>query len=325
MGTFTNILLADGNIPVFLVEDSTNDSVSRAVFGQSTVDITDDLELSLALRYDEDARSTVDLAESSSSLSRTFSQVQPKLSLSYKPTDGVMVFGTIGNGFRSGGFNGFAAPVELRTFENEVATTVEVGVKYSALDNRFRWSGSIYRIDYDGQQFFRFEDEFVSAIVNADETRIVGAEIDVKAILSEAVAVYGSWGYTDAEIAQNEPDFEGNTFVGNTSPGVHKSTAYLGIDVRVPMTGEWDVTARIDYERRGSLYYELNNLHRSGPKSFVNARLAVQGESWFAAAYVRNATDERYPLTAESFLGPEVVFRLPSSRRVMGVETAWRF
>ena len=224
VGTFTNILLAEGNIPVFLVEDSTNDSVSRAVFGQSTVDITDDLEMSLALRYDEDARSTVDLAESSSSLSRTFSQVQPKLSLSYKPTDGLMVFGTIGNGFRSGGFNGFAAPVELRTFDNEVATTVEVGVKHSALDNRFRWSGSIYRIDYDGQQFFRFEDEFVSAIVNADETRIVGAELDVKAILSEAVAVYGSWGYTDAEIAQNEPDFEGNTFVGQhvaRGPQIH--------------------------------------------------------------------------------------------------------
>ena len=325
VGTYTNILLADGNVPVFLVEDSTNESVSRAAFGQATMDITDKLEISFALRYDEDARSTVDLAESAMSLTRTFSKVQPKLSLSYKLADGLLVFGTVGNGFRSGGFNGFAAPIELRTFDNEVATTAEVGLKARALENRLRWSGSIYRIGYEGQQFFRFEDEFVSAIVNADETVILGAEIEVDAVLSDAIAVYASWGYVDAEITQNEPDFEGNTFVGNTSPGVHRSTINLGLDGSLPMSDEWDIAARLDYERRGSIYYELNNLHMSGPKAFVNARLAAQSERWFVAAYVRNATDERYPLTAESFLGPEVVFRLPSGRRSFGVEAGLRF
>ena len=325
VGTYTNILLADGNVPVFLVEDSTNDSVSRALFTQSTLDITDELEMSFALRLDEDARSTVDLAESSMRLSRTFSQVQPKLSVSYKATDRLLVFGTIGNGFRSGGFNGFAAPAELRTFDNEVATTVELGLKFAAVGNRFRWNGSIYRIDYEGQQFFRFEDEFVSAIVNADETRITGAEMDVRAIFSDTFAVYASWGYTDAEITSNEPDFEGNTFVGNTSPGVHRSTAYLGVDTTFPIAGERDITAWIDFERRGSIYYELNNHHQSSPKTFVNARVAVEGELWSVGAYVRNATDERYPLTAESFLGPEVVFRLPSGRRAMGIEATLRF
>jgi len=180
--TFTNILVDPGDadpFPVFLVEDSTNDSESYAIFGQGTYDLTDRLELSVALRYDEDQRSTVDLAQSTESLSRTFSQFQPKVSLSYDVSDEVLLYATWGKGFRSGGFNGFAAPVEARTFDAEVSTNYEVGFKSTLADGRLIANGSLYFIDYEDQQFFAFFDAFTSAIVNADATDIYGVEFEL--------------------------------------------------------------------------------------------------------------------------------------------------
>ena len=332
--TFTDILTDIGaGFPesVFLVEDSTNDSKSWAVFGQADYDLTDRFELSVALRYDEDERKTVDQAISGESLSKTFSEFQPKVTMSYALSDDYLMYATWARGFRSGGFNGFAAPVANRSFDEEVSTTYEAGIKASLVDGRITADASIYHIEYEDQQFFFFIDTFTSLIVNADETTIDGLELEINMRISEQLDLYASYGFTDGEITEdnNPPDANFGSFVGNVSPGSHRYTLNLGAQYSIPLGGsglEW--TTRADFERRGPIYYEFNNRDKTQPVDLVNIRTALQNETWSLAFFARNLTNEQYPLTAESLvpdLGPGRVFRLPSRPRFYGVELSYHF
>ena len=332
--TFTDILTDIGaGFPesVFLVEDSTNDSESWALFGQADYDLTPSVEFSLALRYDEDKRSTVDRAVPGERQNRSFSEFQPKLTLSYSLGDDFLVYGSWGKGFRSGGFNGFGVPAENRSFDKEVSTTWELGIKSSLADGRIQADASVYHMKYDDQQFFFFIDVFNSLIVNAEETTIDGAELELTMRLAGGLDLYANFGFTDGEITKddNPPDANFGSFIGNSSPGSHRYSLGLGAQYVHAVAGtgfEW--ATRVDFERRGPIYYEFNNRDRTGPVDLLNVRTAVRNDAWSFSAFVRNLTDERYPLTAETLvpdLGPGRVFRLPSRPRFFGLEVAYRF
>jgi iron complex outermembrane receptor protein len=133
-----------GPNPTDLLYDDDFGSKVSAVFGQVAVDMTDDVELALALRYDQEKRSVDNnvptcaapgtsgpcraqtagfafgsnpyinpayTADPSLALSgipkrnKTYSQFQPKLTLNWKITDDTSAYASYGYGFRSGGFN----------------------------------------------------------------------------------------------------------------------------------------------------------------------------------------------------------------------------
>jgi len=136
---------SSGPNPTDLLYDDTFESEVWAVFGQLAYDIVDDLEVALALRYDSEDRSvsnhvpTCDAASPTSGpcraqtfgfnfygnpyinpaytatnsyavdgipdRSKTFSELQPKISVNWKLHDDLAFFASYGYGFRSGGFN----------------------------------------------------------------------------------------------------------------------------------------------------------------------------------------------------------------------------
>ena len=74
-----------------------------AAFGNLSYDLTQDLELTLAFRYDEETPE-----DTTQGRSETFSELQPKVSLAYKLQEDWLGYVTIGKGFRAGGFNNLA-------------------------------------------------------------------------------------------------------------------------------------------------------------------------------------------------------------------------
>ena len=121
-----------GANPTDLLYDDDFDSTVLAGFGQLAYDIQDGLEVALALRYDQEKREVsnnvpkigpqtpgfggsgqfinpaYDANPALASIpgrSKTFSQLQPKLSVNWKASDGIALFASYGVGFRSGGFN----------------------------------------------------------------------------------------------------------------------------------------------------------------------------------------------------------------------------
>jgi iron complex outermembrane recepter protein len=136
-----------GPNPTDLLYDDTFNSKVYAGFGQLAYDVAEGVELALALRYDSEQRDvdnnvptgansraqtplfafgsnpyinpayTATPAYATSGIpdrSKTFNQLQPKLSLNWKLNDEVALYTSYGYGFRSGGFNssGSAATIE---------------------------------------------------------------------------------------------------------------------------------------------------------------------------------------------------------------------
>lgn len=134
-----------GPNPTDLLYDDDFDSSVIAAFGQLAYDVRDDIELSVALRYDREKRDVsnnvpklapqtpgffgvvsgaatfINPAYSTNAAlaaipgrSRTFSQLQPKFSLKWDAAENISFFTSYGVGFRSGGFNstGVRATIE---------------------------------------------------------------------------------------------------------------------------------------------------------------------------------------------------------------------
>lgn len=138
------------------------DSQVYAVFGNIAYDINDDVELSVALRYDReerktnslvptDARSTyidfnpadgfqggdpinpglnpaINPAGTIADQKRTFEELQPKISLTWDIADETTLFANWGIGFKSGGFNNSGSQATIDLFINDFLGT-NVGIE----------------------------------------------------------------------------------------------------------------------------------------------------------------------------------------------------
>jgi len=137
-----------------LVHDNFDSDV-YAIFWQLAYDLTEDLEASLALRYDRENRDVTNLVPTdatteflicdpiadpttdfvggapinpglcldptgaSADKSKDFSEFQPKVSLTWDARDNLTAYASVGVGFKSGGFNNFGSAATVDTFIND--------------------------------------------------------------------------------------------------------------------------------------------------------------------------------------------------------------
>ena len=88
-----------------IIDKSESDrNQADAVFGQADYDITSQLTVTGALRYDADQRRQLDV-NSGLVRTKTFSDPQPKVTLTYHIDPQALVYATYSTGFRSGGYN----------------------------------------------------------------------------------------------------------------------------------------------------------------------------------------------------------------------------
>ena len=202
----------------FLADD--NDNRAWAVFGQLNYDITEQLEASVALRYDEDKREQtvsphnrdlnpatfqLELVTPSLARERTFDKLQPKFVLKYTPADNLTLFASYAQGFRSGQFNqsgvvAQAAAAGLisgvnESAEQEESETFEFSVKSAWLNNRLKLSAAFFNTDISDQHYFLF---FATgsgqAIINIDEVDLLGVEVDMTARVADGIDIYAAYG-----------------------------------------------------------------------------------------------------------------------------------
>ncbi len=178
------------------------DNFAWAVYGNATYAVSDALQLDVSLRYDRDTReNTTETppaflpnvpgfppATTGEVRRETFDDVQPKVTLSWKPQPGLNFYAGYSNGFRSGGFNqtgvgaiaaanGIVGVADI--YEAEEASTVEIGAKTSWLDGRLTLNAAGFTTKSENGYFFVFlAANSTQNLGNIPETRINGFEID---------------------------------------------------------------------------------------------------------------------------------------------------
>ncbi len=316
---FTNGL-TDPSPQLGLLEDA-QDNFAWAVFGEAAYDLSDSFEVALSLRYDEDTRENTTLTEPphgnftgiqivpGTVREETWSDLQPKVTLRYRPSENATFYGGYSRGFRSGGFNqtgvGAAVPepgIE-DLFDEQTADTYEVGLKSTLAGGRIFTSFSAYYTDFEGAYFFFFDPgTSTQNLGSIPEVEYLGFELEGKAQLTRYLSGYFGIGYTDSEIKQAADPAD----IGNEAPLVTEYTVNLGGIFRYPLTaigGSADGVIRLDYRRLGDTWWDPGNISVRSPVNVVDVRIGVDvADDWSLTLWSENALDEEY--NAEFSPGP---------------------
>ena len=337
------------------------DNFAWAVFGELAFDITGRLEASLALRYDNDDRENTtetpqafipaaincDLvapgtpcASTGDVRKETWDELQPKVTLRFKPNDDVTTYVGYSRGFRSGGFNqtgvGSAPnPFGLLNgiddlFDEETADTYEAGVKARFADGRVMTGASVYYTKAEGSYFFVFDPgTSTQNLGNLGEVDYKGFELEIQGQVNDNLELYARGGWTDSEIKESE---RAATDVGNQAPLVSEYTVNLGANLQFPLgAGTSAFFIRPDFQIIGDTWWYPDNFTRRSPVELLNLRAGIDAERWSVVAWSRNLLDEDY--NAEWSPGP---FGFPSpgqtnnfvfkaQPQVWGVDFTYRF
>lgn len=260
-----------------------------AAFGSLDFEPSDSFKAGVALRYDIEDRSTASRVPTAidpfsggpinpgqafgalTPKSQSYKQLQPKISISWKPGGGdTNIYANWGIGFKSGGFNnqGSAAIVDANfnafigagvtitdDYAKEKSSAFEAGVKGSLLDGRITYDLAGYYTRITDMQFFEF---FVGTfgllrvVSNIDRVDVKGAELNLNARIVDGWKIFGSVNVTDSEIKRNSS----RTYtVGNKSPYTADYTINLGTQIDLPVNNDLDIIMRADYRITGDTWF----------------------------------------------------------------------
>ncbi len=294
-----------------------------AVYLNTSTNLTDQLELSLNVRYDNDTRENTTETPTgflpcapgpscATGLVReeTWDDVQPQVILRYEASDNLNLYASYSRGFRSGGFNqtgvgsvadaaGFFGVGDI--FDQETADTLEVGLRSQFWGGRANFSASAYRTEAEGTYYFVFlADNSTQNLGNIDAVEYQGFDLELNARLSDSVQVNLGYGYTDSEITE----FPDPVAVGARAPLVSEYTFNAGGQYNFPLGGGIEGMVRLDYNVIGdtvftipfsapALALDATPIARD-PVDLVDLRIGVMGETWSLTAWSRNLLDEEY-------------------------------
>ena len=297
-----------------------------AAFGQVTASLADQLEATLALRYDNVKTSEdmtgVTTKRRSDFAQKTFGQVQPKLSLAYNLSPQSIIYANMSRGFKPGGFNPQPGPTDTfkRIYKAETTTAIEVGAKTASADGRVSATASAFYTDYANFQYFAFINGN-DTTYTAPKVKVKGFEFSVTAKPSPWLALDSALSYTDAKIgnfsAPNPVSGVGlRNYTGKQTPNSPRYNLATGAEVDWPLSGGLIGSVRGELTVRGKTFFEIDNALYSPTEAALNLRAAVRSDDWTAAIWAKNLTNNRWAVSAFgqgqiallAFLGPNGPF-----------------
>jgi iron complex outermembrane receptor protein len=366
--------------PTSLLFDDRFKTDVYAVFGSVGYDLNDEIALSAALRYDREERDVYSLVPNVldpatgnpinpglpatgtiPSKSQTYDKFEPKVSITYKPSDTLTLFANWGIGFKAGGFNnqGTEALIDanyniplgsnllvLDDYREETSSAFEVGTKGLLLDGQLVIDVALYHTDVDDMQFFEFfagPFGLLRTVSNIDDVKIQGIEVNANLKLNDNLSFFGGFNITDSEIEENAS--RPNT-VGNESPYTADYTVNFGMQGITPINADLNATFRADWRVTGPTWFHTvqaqdirttfdlffpgagtANYTRTERDAFnvLNLRAGIESKHWSVTAFANNVLDEEW--LAEVIPAPELggAFVAPGSQREIGVELGIRF
>jgi iron complex outermembrane recepter protein len=283
------------------------DSLQTAAFAGLSYDLAETLTLEAQARIDRDERTqTITAATTGARIDRRsadFTEPQPRLALSWRPSRSLTIYGSYAEGFRTGGFNPIPGPGSIwrARFEPEVAKSIEFGAKFRDLPGDGRLEASIFRTRTDDFQSYTFLDGN-SVTLSVDEAQTLGVEIAGGFRPAPGWIVEGAFAFADAEVVRYvapDPLIAGRTrdYSGKQIPNAPLWTATAGVQ-RVFIAGPVRLTLRADLNATGKTVYEIDNALTSPAKAWLDLKADAARGPWMLTLWAKNVSDERWAISA---------------------------
>ena len=332
------------------------ESKSKAAFGQLTWSATDQLDLTLGMRYTRDDKNAELLVQGAmQSASDSWSNFDYSLTANYHFNEDISFYATYSTGYRAGGFTARAQTIESFTtpYDEEHATSHELGVKSEWLDSRVRLNGALFYVDYEDAQVNQFVASDVGLndiIQNAGKATISGVELELTVLPIDGLMVALAYGHThykydefvtgrlDPVSASPAPtdkaDQYGNEDIADTAKPLRapKNTGSVIVAYDFSPTAIGRFSARIDATYQSRLYNhtQLNNYTAGENQTLLNARLTlsdvpVKWGDLSVALWGRNLADKRYTEASVDYGTLGFATRSFMEPRSYGVDLTYQF
>ncbi|HWJ36733.1 MAG TPA: TonB-dependent receptor [Steroidobacteraceae bacterium] len=267
----------------------------------------------------------------------------PKINLSYTPTDDLTVYGTIAKGFRPGGIN-FPLPSVgpnsctaaldaigesggRNSYKADSVWSYELGEKARVADGRVTINGALYYIKWsDIQQLVPLACGYFDTF-NVGNARSYGSELEVQAKLTTNWSISATGGYTNATI--NDPAPNLNLAPGTPVLNIPKYTGSGAITYARPLTAATTLMARAAATYFGALTDEAYTYVRLPGYTLVEARVGLVADRWSIYVTGANLTNKIAELSANntSFTSnsPNLVRITTNQPRTIGLEATTKF
>ena len=260
--------------------------------------------------------------------SDTFTDVSPRVVLTFEQTDDLTWYASASKGYKAGGVDILFVPdLFLSSFDPEEMRNYEVGVKARLADGRARFSASAFFLDWQDMQvqtnYLRDPNDIGSGIettLNASSASTKGVEVELVAQATDNLQLGFGAGYLDGKF----DEFPNAVLSGANSvdmsdarlPKAPKFTANAFGEYTFDFAAEFEPFLRLEYVHRdesagdleGAVALSGRPLEAGGnageilPRfpyvmpsyDVVNLRAGFGTQTWDVVAYVENLLDEDY-------------------------------
>ncbi len=301
----------------FLDDDPVTAS-SQSLFAHSVWHATDKLNLSAGLRYTEDEKdytfTRTDPASGGpaaivgilSGVTGSFEgeQTDYRFAVDYQWTENLMTYLQFATGYKGGGINPRPfIPAQVVPFDPETLNAYEIGVKADLANNTLRLNVSAFLNKYEDIILINtagFAGFPISAVpFNAGDADVQGIEVELDYRPVAELHVNAAVGILDFEYRSlSAQALASNISIDNTNVFTPEMQWSLGTEYRFTLPGGSSLSPRVDVSFRDRIFTQADNRALSELDSYTlaNARLTwlSRDESWSAAVFVSNLTDELY-------------------------------
>lgn len=259
-------------------------------------------------------KSPVNIDESDN-LSHDYTQLLPKISLSYRlPGNHGNIYASVTKGYKAGGYNTqmFSDFLQQRlmsemglTQQYDVDQTVsyrpetdwnyEVGAHLSLLDQSLAIDFSAFWIDIDNQQVTMFPEGSITGriMANAGKARSRGVELSASYQSPAGWFARGAYGFTDARFI----DFNNGRadYSDKRVPYAPSNTLFLGAGYTRSLTGFIDgISAEVNTRGTGSIWWDEANTVKQPFYMLLNASVAATHKGFRLELWADNITATQY-------------------------------
>jgi iron complex outermembrane recepter protein len=328
----------------------------RALFGETSYKLTDQLKATLGLRYYSYSSTSETINGGLASIAGGPGTVlqfgradnkgfNPKVNLAYTASDDVLLYTTAAKGFRPGGPNSpvpLSGPAQCLTgpgnlqslglnstpnqFNPDTVWSYEIGEKARALGNTFQINSAIYYESWNNVQQLVDPSCGFEFTANAGSATVYGSEIEIAANLSSSWTVEENIGTTHATF--DDTVRETNTVKGQKLLDVPDFTEHTSVIYSMPVLSTYTFNVRGTYSYVGPMQditYVRNDLPGY---ALVNARAGLTSDKYSVSLFCDNVTNKLAFLTnnvAQTVNIPSLNRLITNQPRTIGVDLQVHF
>ena len=273
-------------------------------------------------------------------LTDEWKEFTPRATLNYFVTPDNMLYGSVGRGVKSGGFNGYvtgSVPLDEdeRSYGSESNWTYEVGSKNEFLDGRLFTNVALFYTDWKNQQISVVPRNYDVVIGDSravpgiwgavGDSSAMGIEAETSLVPNDNWSFFANFAYTKTEYGEGANNPAYGEVAGNTIPGASPFTASLGFQYDKPLGNGFDGFIAGDLNIDSDWYTTPDNTIEVSGQTILNARAGFTHGDFKAFVYVKNLTDEEY---IDGVFTIKSLFRIVPSyaeRRTAGITVSYTY